>query len=206
MAKWHQKLTDVCKFGRHCVSAGWLEHPNNSHPDEWTIVDSLWYIIEGSNKERFEIWLEPYDPRFAAGDGEPVDPGHRPNMVDEAISVPKDLRALQGHSGIQVKPENFNRLPFTGRHSKYLYHGTKTSHIQQIIKSETLTPGGQKAHSRAELFLNPCDPADPNPPEWICSDGVRIAKYPFDSDAVVKIDVDIAEEMGVIFKLPTTLS
>ena len=86
----------------------------------------------------------------------------------------------------------------------YLYHGTLLSYIPTIIRTEVLTPGGQKAHSRAELFLNPCDPADPNPEEYTCSDGVRIAKYKFESEAVVKIDVDKAEEMGVrFFKLPT---
>ena len=132
-----------------------------------------------------------------------MNPGQRPKMIDENVSVMTGVRAIQGQSGRDVNPEYFNRIPFNGRHNKYLYHGTEFSKIATIIKTGVLAPGGQKAHSRAELFLNPCDPADPNPEEYICSDGVRIAKYKFDSEAVVKIDVDKAEEMGVrFFKLP----
>ena len=121
--------------------------------------------------------------------------------------IPKELRAIQGHSKLIPHVNLSHHFPVKPIHSRVLYHITKGNLVQPILRFG-LIPGGQFA-DRKDFFsiLNaisePMPTVIPGHPSWIFDD-VRQIAYQFKGDFreyshMVLIDTADAIDMGCFF-------
>ena len=209
-SKMHASNGAVC-FQRYAnamynqmLKAGHKGQYTRENEKEWYWNDYhtlLWYIRRGCNKPRFEI-LAPANSD-AGGDLDAL------YWLSQSVVA---IRAMGGHSNLQVDPEEMGRVRVTHKTCPRLFHATLWINKDSIY-DKGLRPGGLDPNGRKEVFFS-CksqaglDEAESNKQyKAACAEmasnttGQPICMgYPFKKgDSTLCIDTKKAEECGIVF-------
>ena len=117
------------------------------------------------------------------------------------------IRATAGHSGNRVNPDSLEQVPITSEDAAILWHGTELKHVKSILEKGIL----QQGDSRDQIYYNSVDPMiafhsktakEKKEKMWATArepDRFTCAPYKFHSEAIIAIDVGIAESFGLTF-------
>ena len=107
------------------------------------------------------------------------------------------IRAIQGHSAVNVSPQLMHWNLFTHEDSPRLYHGTSWNKWRNICKKGIVSGGINKAHGgRHDSFFSPACPVAGRLPRGVVEKHVP---YLFDCEVLIEIDTEIAIKKGCQF-------
>ena len=133
----HARNGSVC-FRRYANSmngmmlkAGYRGQYTRNNTKEWlwnNYCDLIWYVRRGCDKPRFEI-LAPAD----------LDAGGNLDALYKYSQHVVAIRAMGGHSDLQVNPEEMGRVKITHETCPRLFHGTYWRYIDSIFDKRVKT-------------------------------------------------------------------
>ena len=186
------------------LQAGHKGKYTNANKKEWywnEYHNLLWYIRRGCNKPRFEILVRA--DSNAGGDLDAL------KVLSRSIVA---IRAMGGHSKLQVNPEDMGRVQVTHETCPILFHATLWKNKESIY-DKGLQPGGLDRNGRKEVFFSCKSQAGLDGAEadkQYKAACIKMANnktgqpicvgYPFKKgDCTLCIDTKKAEECGIVF-------
>ena len=186
------------------LKAGFRGQYTRENEEDWYWNDYhnlIWYIRRGCNKPRLEI-LAPANSD-AGGDLDAL------KVLSRSIVA---IRALGGHSKLQINPEDMGRVQVTHETCPILFHATLWTYKESIY-DKGLKPGGLDRNGRKEIFFSCKSQAGLDGAEadrQYKAACIEMAKnktgkpicvgYPFKKgDCTLCIDTKKAEECGIVF-------
>jgi hypothetical protein len=127
------------------LKAGYRGQYTRNNTKEWSwnnYCDLIWYVRRGCDKPRFEI-LAPAD----------LDAGGNLVALYKYSQHVVAIRAMGGHSDLQVDPEEMGRVKITHETCPKLFHVTFWRYIDSIF-DKGLKAGGPDPNGRKEVFFN----------------------------------------------------
>ena len=127
------------------LKAGHRRQYTKENEKEWCWNDYqtlLWYIRRGCNKPRFEILVRA--DSNAGGDLDAL------KVLSQSVVA---IRAMGGHSNLQINPEEMGRVQVTHETCPILFHATLWKNKESIY-DKGLRPGGLDTNGRKEVFFS----------------------------------------------------